>query len=265
MGCVRHWENLVRHLGSDQPCFGLVPDRRGDWVETFPTLGAMADCFVSEIRSVQPEGPYAVAGYSFSGYLALEVAQQLISTGGDVSLVAVIESPGGPLGPLTVRNLLPICFAFVSNLPWWIWYDVIECQPVDIWERFLRRTRWLRRRLHKTPGRNHESNGADDATTIWNLEKVESTQRKLAESNCDALSAYRPRVYPGPISLFLAKARPLFHAYPQRDMGWLRLAGGGLRVDVISGDHASLLDEPYVQQLAQLVHDRLVRHTPKMR
>ena len=44
----------------------------------------MAEHYLAAIRQVQPEGPYQLAGWSFGGTLALEMAQQL-QKGGRVS------------------------------------------------------------------------------------------------------------------------------------------------------------------------------------
>ena len=44
------------------------------------------------IRTVQPQGPYALGGLCFGGVIAFEMAQQLRINGEPVSLVALLDS-----------------------------------------------------------------------------------------------------------------------------------------------------------------------------
>ena len=51
---------------------------------------------IKEMKTVQPEGPYLLGGYSIGGLIAFEMAQQLIRIGDSVSLLFLLEpiSPG---------------------------------------------------------------------------------------------------------------------------------------------------------------------------
>ena len=52
----------------------------------------MAVDYIEQIRSVQPHGPYALAGFSIGGLIALEIAQQLLQCGEKVELVALLDT-----------------------------------------------------------------------------------------------------------------------------------------------------------------------------
>ena len=56
------------------------------------SLQAIAARFIREMRSLQPEGPYALGGISFGGMVALEIAQQLLASGQRVSLLALLDT-----------------------------------------------------------------------------------------------------------------------------------------------------------------------------
>ena len=56
------------------------------------TIEAMATQYVEAIRTVHPNGPYQLAGYSGGGLIAMEMAQQLKKDGAQVSLVAMIDT-----------------------------------------------------------------------------------------------------------------------------------------------------------------------------
>jgi thioesterase domain-containing protein len=52
----------------------------------------MAQRMVGIIRSVQPHGPYRLAGWSFGGVLAHEVAQQLLGLDEPVEFIGMLDS-----------------------------------------------------------------------------------------------------------------------------------------------------------------------------
>jgi thioesterase domain-containing protein len=52
----------------------------------------MASDAVRKIRGIAPHGPYLVAGYSFGGVVALEIARQLDADGEKIGLLAMLDS-----------------------------------------------------------------------------------------------------------------------------------------------------------------------------
>lgn len=83
---------LVRHLPADQPVWALHSyslERRGlpDW-----SVGAAARRNLAEVRRIQPHGPYHLAGHSFGGLIALEMAQRLRRDGEEVALLIELDS-----------------------------------------------------------------------------------------------------------------------------------------------------------------------------
>jgi amino acid adenylation domain-containing protein len=58
----------------------------------FPTVVDLATAYVSAIRTVQPTGPYRLAGISFGGVVAYEIARQLAGTGEQVKFVALLDA-----------------------------------------------------------------------------------------------------------------------------------------------------------------------------
>ena len=66
---------LARHLGSDQPLYGLQALGLDGQTAPLTRFEDMAAHYLTEIRALQPEGPYFLGGACFGGILALEVAQ----------------------------------------------------------------------------------------------------------------------------------------------------------------------------------------------
>ena len=83
---------VVRHLPEDQPVYALQSyglERRAlpDW-----SVKATARRHVRSMRLIQPRGPYYIAGHSFGGIVALEIAQQLQAAGERVDLLVELDS-----------------------------------------------------------------------------------------------------------------------------------------------------------------------------
>lgn len=74
------FDNLSRALGPDYPLYAF--QAKGTDGHSMPQLmDEMADHYVECIRTVQPEGPYVIGGYSFGGLVAMEVARRLRAAG----------------------------------------------------------------------------------------------------------------------------------------------------------------------------------------
>jgi thioesterase domain-containing protein len=65
-----------------------------------------------------------------------------------------------------------------------------------------------------------------------------------------ALAAYRPTVYPGPVTLFRCRSKRCNNE-KERAYGWDELAAGGVQIHAVPGSHQSMVTEPQVRVLAR--------------
>jgi thioesterase domain-containing protein/acyl carrier protein len=89
---VLNFVSLCKHFDKDQPVYGLQgtgPDGYDKWYES---IEEMAAHYIDAIVKVNPKGPYAIAGFSFGGVVAFEMARQLKEQGKTVSIVALLDS-----------------------------------------------------------------------------------------------------------------------------------------------------------------------------
>jgi amino acid adenylation domain-containing protein len=87
-----HYRHLVNDLKSDRPIFGLQPPQLDGKHRVPRTIESIAADYVTEIRRVQPHGPYFLAGHSFGGRVSFEIAQQLVGEGERVSFLGLIDT-----------------------------------------------------------------------------------------------------------------------------------------------------------------------------
>ncbi|WP_424465332.1 amino acid adenylation domain-containing protein [Pseudoclavibacter helvolus] len=86
---------LLAHLHGDRPLYGLqlpgiAPDVDEETEHT--ALAELLDAYVGAMKSVQPEGPYMIVGWSFGGRLAQHLAAHLQRCGDEVQLLAILDA-----------------------------------------------------------------------------------------------------------------------------------------------------------------------------
>lgn len=91
-GIYRHLSNIVPYLGLDQPAFGLRPRGLLKPEKPYKSITLMARDYVRQIKNVQPNGPYLLAGECIGGVVALEAAIQLTDQNESVALVMLLDT-----------------------------------------------------------------------------------------------------------------------------------------------------------------------------
>ena len=83
---------MAQNLPSDLPIYGVShiyysdsPDKSSDSIEK------IAATYLSEIRQVQPNGPYNFCGFSAGGMIAYEMAKQLLNAGETIGGLTLVE------------------------------------------------------------------------------------------------------------------------------------------------------------------------------
>ncbi|HVG07350.1 MAG TPA: amino acid adenylation domain-containing protein [Thermoanaerobaculia bacterium] len=229
-GDVLCYAGLARHLGDDQPFYGIQADG-----ENPPSrIEEMAERYIQEVRRIQPEGPYFLGGWSLGGAVAFEMARQLRAAGATVALLAVID------GALTVESgpeesdadfLLDIA-AYVGNFHGRapeVSRDRLEALDADGQIAYV--TERLAAIDFLPPGSGEAQ-----------LRRVLAVYR----ANARAARRYRPGSYPDGLVLLRAEESP--HA--EADLGWRRFVDGTVEIHTVPGNHLTLLAEPNVSVLA---------------
>jgi thioesterase domain-containing protein len=92
-GDVFCYRALARHLGKDQPFFGLQPPGLDGHDEPLTRVEDYAAYFAPQILNYWSNGPYIIAGFCAGGGIAFELARRLASEGAEISFVALFGSP----------------------------------------------------------------------------------------------------------------------------------------------------------------------------
>ncbi|ORX87850.1 atromentin synthetase [Basidiobolus meristosporus CBS 931.73] len=92
VGEVLIFVNLAKYFANERPFYALRA-RGFDNHPYFESMEEMADMYTAAIRKTQPQGPYAVAGYSYGGVVAFEIAKRLEAQGQKVAFVGLVNIP----------------------------------------------------------------------------------------------------------------------------------------------------------------------------
>ena len=97
MGSVVGFSSLAKHLGQEQSFYGLHLDehlqlKAVENNQDIRTPEDIAAHYITEIKKVQPSGPYLLGGRCFGTYVAFEMARQLVAQGETVALLAMLTA-----------------------------------------------------------------------------------------------------------------------------------------------------------------------------
>ncbi len=233
------YRHMAQKMHPDQPLYGLQPIGLDGENELHRTVEEMAAHYLKEIRNVQPRGPYNLSGVCLGGIVAFEMAQQLHAEGEETSLLALIDSYYVP----QPRHL--------TKLP-------DRATPLHYADYYLGEIllRHGRERLRYTVTRIsnilRRSGQALKRALGFKTSVTGSLARALQEIHgvhSAAERTYVPKTYPGRVTLFWCSNYPVRSYYDTR-LGWCDVAGGGLEVHMIPGDHMSMLEPGNVEALA---------------
>jgi amino acid adenylation domain-containing protein len=242
---ISNFINLANNLDEDQPLFSLQPLGLDGKDEPFDRLEDIAAHYVSEILHHNPLGPYAIVGYSFGGYVAIEMKRQLESMGKEIKTLGVFDTDAGVLqykrGGLNklpkklLRQFPKALFVIKSllNTP----REAINYQS----ELAIKKWKKLRSKFRKQE---------EKLTGIGlNLCKINS-------SHLVALKNYDLKPFQGKLHLFKAKNR-MYFVDDLAFLGWKKFANEGITVYDIPGDHQTMFCTPHVKELATMLQSIL--------
>jgi thioesterase domain-containing protein len=92
-GDVFCYRTLARHLGENQPFFGLQPPGLDGHSEPFHRVESLAEYFAKQIEAFHPDGPCIIAGYCAGGSIAFELASRLQQRGRTIAFLAMFACP----------------------------------------------------------------------------------------------------------------------------------------------------------------------------
>ena len=259
-GNVLCYLDLVRYLPVDQPIYALQAAGAAPGAKPLRTMSDLAACYVEAVRRVQPRGPYRIGGWSFGGYVAVEMARQLDDD--ELAQLILLDTTAlsdGPRRAVTESELVT----------WFFGELLLESYGMKASELTL-----------PPSGMNRDTSfdtalGYAIETGIVPPDGSPQLIRRLYEifrANYDATLRYHHEPLDRDITLLRSSGElPAELTGPHRAVGsmfdsptngWERLAPRSLRVIEVAGDHLSMMSEPHVADVAAKLSAELAAVEP---
>ncbi len=241
-GNIFSYIELSHQLGSDQPFYGLQSLGLNGEHQPHTRIENMATAYIEAIRSVQPQGPYRLGGWSMGGVIAYEMASQLREQSEEVSLLALIDS-GVPALALRQfgdeQNDAQLLCGFLINIGE-IFGKEIAVSPGDLQE------------LSPQAQSKYLLEQAEQAGLLSRLGGARQFQSYLEvfKANVKALFDYTPPKSSERIVLFRADGGEN-NGHHNGGLGWSELTSKLVETYSMPGNHYSILFMPHVHVLAE--------------
>ena len=244
-GHVLVFTKLARRLPDTQPVFAFQAKGLDGKIRPLATVEEMAAHYVEALLEHQPNGPYQLAGYSMGGAVAFEMAQQLTDRGHQVSFVGIIDTPAQHPNLKWVRLMTKLTARLLSLPP--------EKEQLLFIKNRHRYWVGLRQMLANQKNRYLPKVGRKTAKAMPAAQEQEDARvQKITLINNRAYFCYVPSRYPGQVTLFKSTDgyRDVYRDTKDPLMGWQRVTTG-VDVHLLPGNHNQIVDEPFVQHLAE--------------
>ena len=239
---VLNFHLLAEYMDPEQPVYGL--QARGLDGEEAPldNMEEIARHYVKEILESDPRGPYAITGYSFGGYVAVEMKKQLEALGKEVKMLGIFDTVALDMGARK-RMIDRLAYKIKRQFPKLVWITrSFFKQPLKTWRyqfQLLRNVPWKMGLLREDPPQG-----------------LYARFSKINEKHQQAFNNYRLRPFEGRVHLFRANTNLYFMDDP-RYLGWKEYAAKGVVVYRVPGNHKTMFEDPNARELARQLQEAL--------
>jgi amino acid adenylation domain-containing protein len=242
---VLNFINLCKHFDEDQPVYGIQGIGPNGYDKWYESIEEMAAHYIDAIVKVNPKGPYAIAGFSFGGVVAFEMARQLKEQGKTVSIVALLDSyvdSSYYYASLSLKKLIR-------------YYD-INYRRLDYLMEML--TSWKSLKLRINAKKKYLLKiyfGKKDKMT----EQEELALEQFIEANRMVnviVDRYHLKPQNFEVDLFRAENDDSYKLDPIH-LGWKKAALKGVTIHNIPGDHLDIVAPPNDKILARMLQEIL--------
>jgi thioesterase domain-containing protein len=203
---------LSEYFGIEQPFYGFFHyGSEGEKIFHRKVESFAAD-YILQLQKIIPNGPYYLAGFSFGGLIAFEMAIQLQGQGFDVPVLILIDCKNPTFRePYITTNVFSNILYGLYNFSKKVYYEIYHKSRLIYYEFFLS----FKPKLH------HEKRNYYIMRTYMNIGKK-----------------YKPKIpYKGEILLFKSQGNNSVHKY----LGWDNLCDK-IKIVIVEGNHKTIYE-----------------------
>lgn len=212
-GNVLNYVTLVAATKNERPLYALQSIGLDGVTPLIDSIEEMAKNYIREMKIIQPEGPYLLAGGSMGGMIAYEVAIQLVNSGDNIEKLIMFDTFGPNLD----------LKAYSSNIP--------KPMFTRLKASIVRRVEGLLMKIKTTIFRS-----------LGLQVPLKTLLVEIERKNYQALWKYFPKVvFKGNLHLIRSKSE-LTGWYSDPVMGWKDIIKGEIKTYEIEGTHENFIE-----------------------
>ena len=229
---------LAMNMDDDQPVYGLQARGLNGVDEPLDVMEDIAANYIAEIIAQNPNGPYALAGYSLGGTIAYEMGRQMVAAGKDVKMLAVFDTyakQSDKYDPFVKRIVNKVALFIMQFLYSFVLFAndpkrTIEYKSTSIKRRIIRL-------FWKVKGAEEKREG------------FFAYDNEIDEASAKAKRNYYQKPLNITVDLFRAKKKTFYMA-DFKYLGWKKFALRGVNVHDIPGEHNTIFAPPHDKEFA---------------
>jgi thioesterase domain-containing protein/acyl carrier protein len=237
---VLNFSSLAAVMDKDRPIFGLQAVGLNGIDEPLDNLADIAKFYLGEIIRHNPVGPYLLAGYSFGGYVALEIRKQMAAMGKEVEKLIMFDTDAEKseykdwyyILPKKVKRNMPVLLSFLKS-------SILH--PI---------ANFKNQNRNSSPGFLSKYFLKKETKNFYQLIK------KIKGKHLYAFRTYKMEPFDGKVYLFKAKIC-VHYVYDAEFLGWKKYALKGVELYDVPGDHLTMIKPPNVEVFASVLSDTL--------
>ncbi len=250
-GTVMGYQSLVKLLPKEHPVYGIQYTYKEE-EKIVRKMEDIADHYIELITKIQPKGPIILGGHSFGGNAAFEMAIRFQKMGRDIEHLIMFDSHP-PLSyycnevfdeSMFLKSFPIICAMYFDKT---LESKDIEINSVESAANYLKSKGWIPWGFDNQQFHNYYN--------MW-------------RSNHNSLRAHMPQIsYKGSLLFFRAETMQPKEILETLNITfrkgidleeWGKLSDWGIRLFEVPGTHYTMLNEPNVKSIANIINDILV-------
>ncbi|WP_456441537.1 non-ribosomal peptide synthetase [Psychroserpens sp.] len=242
------FDALAQYLDKDQPVFGLQSRGLNGVSTPHDSIEEMAADYISEIVASNPDGPYALAGFSYGGIVAYEMARQLKEQGRKVTILAQFDTYVFPQYYYKNSIIKKMISAFyLLGKVGFIILNMFSSK-----KNFERRSELLGLQLNGWKLRLKHGKAKQ-------YEMQFNVPYKMLKYHNKATGEYT--ITPQDIVIDLFRATEEVNlVHDHKYLGWKKMAHKGIRKHMVIGNHVDMFEKPDVKDFADKLQHVLDNH-----
>ncbi len=241
-GGVVFYRNLGVKFSGDRPLLAIEAPSLGAADElAVGTVEETAAAYLQVLREHQPSGPYHLAGYSFGGLIAYEMACQFRGMGEEIAFCGLFDTVN-PAIDLREYGILERAEIYWNSQK----QQTRRARIVQILQRLGNgiATHWRVKHEIRVARKTRKSEPHSDVRML-----------KVRNAHWQAMVRYRPRSFDGKVTLFSVLAVDDKFEIPD-DYGWTAMVRS-LEIVRVPGEHLTMFSERNAAKLAKQIKRRI--------